>query len=491
MFFHYFSDSSISNVNGTTKRDREELDKSQTQDSGITVKQEIDEFEGSSEGHRHLTFQAEHGEEDSDDPIESCQEDSGDEMETERWARTMKNEAADLIAESEFDKYMPKEPEVNFSSYSGRKRKMKVNFSELMFDNEGSDNEMESRPKKKRKQLDIDTEWDEERSDDSGGGNNSEHDNKDSGKNATQKTKKGRKLFQLSAKQKVKTKGKLTESSVEQKAKRKSERPPWISIELEDFSDKYKIETHQSTQQMHRKNDVTETYYVCLYCNVYRAEKKDTFTAHIEEHVNKRLCCSECSYEAKSHKDRCDHLLKSHNIESSRRKHVCHLCGVTYRTGACFYAHLNKDHNQAHSFTCSFCKEKFATHELRTQHRLDIHAEEVKYCKNCESSMNSLTDTEYQEHVKTCPSSIQCDVCGDLVVNKRSAINRHKKKHNKIRSHQCHLCPYTAASKSRLNLHLRTHDGKVLVHIISTANCFVLCCQSLSFHCPYTILKCS
>ena len=427
-----------------------------------------------------------------------------DEIETGPEAGIVKMDSADETSvhtdnedddddESEVGEYTSttKEPEINFSSYSGRRRKMKANFSQLKLDNEGSDNETETTSRKKRKTFEKDTEWDPDRSDDSGA--NSENVDKDSGKKAAlskvkQNPKRESKWSQLSAEQKAKTKGKLTRSNIEQKTKRKSERPPWISINLEDFSDKYKIETHQSTQQMHRKNDVTETYYLCLYCNVYRAEKKDTFTAHIEEHVNKRLCCSECSYEATSHKDRRVHLLKSHNIESSRQ-YICYFCGLTYKTRACFYAHLNKDHNQAYNFTCSFCKEKFATHELRTQHRLNIHAEEVKYCKNCESSMNSLTDTEYQEHVKTCPSSIQCDVCGDLVVNKRSAINRHKKKHNKIRSHQCHLCPYTAASKSRLNLHLRTHDGKVLVHIISTANCSILCCQSLSFHCPYTILK--
>jgi len=204
---------------------------------------------------------------------------------------------------------------------------------------------------------------------------------------------------------------------------------------------------------------MSRKHIICLYCNVYRAEKKDTFTAHIEEHVNKRLCCSECSYEATSHKDRRVHLLKSHNIESSRQ-YICYFCGLTYKTRACFYAHLNKDHNQAYNFTCSFCKEKFATHELRTQHRLDVHAEEVKYCKNCESSMNSLTDIDYQEHVRTCPPSIQCVICGELMVNKKSAINRHKKKHNKIRCYQCHLCQYAAVSKRRLTLHLRTHDGK-------------------------------
>ena len=70
-----------------------------------------------------------------------------------------------------------------------------------------------------------------------------------------------------------------------------------------------------------------------------------------------------------------------------------------------------------------------------------------------------LSKEDFKSHLENCSSSVQCQICGLLV--KTKSMNKHiQSKHENIRKHQCHRCPYAAKTFRRLKTHLLSHDSK-------------------------------
>lgn len=254
-------------------------------------------------------------------------------------------------------------------------------------------------------------------------------------------------------------KRKYEKKTVKKKPKEKVIKPPWISIKLEDHSDKYTIETYNSIEQRHRGSEVKETLYKCLVCNHFNVGRKDELEKHIEEHVNGYLKCEDCPFEANSRHEYCSHRLKFH--ETGRRKRMCYLCGFVTAVKEGFHIHMGEVHNQPH-FKCIYCDLKFIRPKQRTKHYTKSHVAESKYCDKCGEFHRTMTDGEYEEHLKSCSANVTCNECGKLLANRRIVLWQHKRRwHTLVRHHQCHLCSYSAKCKKNLQRHLLIHEGNI------------------------------
>lgn len=271
-----------------------------------------------------------------------------------------------------------------------------------------------------------------------------------------QTRKRGRKKTPKKEK-KAKVQRKRKEQAKESYEKVQKPKRQWVSINLNDHSDKYVVEAYNSLQQRHRGSDIKETLYRCLVCNIYKAGSKDMFEKHVEDHVNGMLKCSACPFEASTRFECRTHQLECHGIEG--KKHVCYLCGNVTSTKEGFYCHMGSAHDHLH-FKCHYCKEKFATTKLRKTHYMEKHPMESKYCDKCGEFQRSMTDREYKVHLTSCTPNITCTECGKLLVNRKNILYEHKKRwHTKVRIYQCHLCSYSAKYKKNLKRHLLVHEG--------------------------------
>lgn len=249
-----------------------------------------------------------------------------------------------------------------------------------------------------------------------------------------------------------------------EKVESKVEEKPWVSITLEEHTDKYKMDTYVSMQQKHRGTEVKESLYLCLVCNMYKVSDKTAFKDHIEQHVNGVLRCKICGFEASGQFAYRRHQMDCHGIHT-RKTFVCHLCGVL--KSCRFTSHMREVHS-VKPLQCRFCDKHFWKLWDRKVHYKESHVSESKFCRNCEHFLSSVTDSEYEEHVASCPSHIQCDLCGAVLQNKKMLIQQHKERtHTGSRNHSCKFCPFLAKTSGALRRHLKIHEGNLLWNFVT------------------------
>lgn len=229
-----------------------------------------------------------------------------------------------------------------------------------------------------------------------------------------------------------------------------------ISIKLGDYTDKYTIENYKSTHQQHRGHDVIETLFKCLICDGFKAAEEEYFRIHIERHVNGDLRCPHCSFEAVTKPDREKHMREVHGDE---KKFICDMCGFSSREKISLRNHMGIAHGIL-NFACTLCPAKLGSRVDRTKHYASEHTKEKKYCKNCNSFKNSLTEEEYEKHLATCSPTVVCDECGSVFPNKGGALGQHKLcAHSNVRKHPCNLCSFSAKQMTVLRRHMKIHEG--------------------------------
>lgn len=238
--------------------------------------------------------------------------------------------------------------------------------------------------------------------------------------------------------------------------KKEKELEPWVHVSLDQHPEMFKVEKIDSIERQHRRSVVFEFMYSCLLCNNFKAENKEVFEGHLEKHVNKVFRCTKCSYEAYSEHD----LTKHRHACNTDKMFVCAICGETLPRRDMYRAHMGKAHGINH-YKCRYCDERFPTRFNYLAHMRKEHFAEMKFCPKCKQYLSTLSKDEYESHCESCTGEFQCPECGKMFLGKMVLATHVKYIHKNVRSHQCHICPYSAKSSNMLRLHINAHKGRL------------------------------
>ncbi|XP_072929390.1 uncharacterized protein [Epargyreus clarus] len=168
----------------------------------------------------------------------------------------------------------------------------------------------------------------------------------------------------------------------------------------------------------------------CSIGNCYfRFKDEKNLLYHRKCHQNGKLQCQECGQITLGVDALHTHLWKVHAIDMELP--TCEICGFkTFRKYRLLNTHM-KCHGIIKAYTCSVCSKSFKNANQLSKHRL-VH--------------------------KT-SGDLRCHICQLEFINERRLKAHVAAVHDKVKPFKCSNCDYTAARKSQLKLHLRSHSG--------------------------------
>ena len=230
----------------------------------------------------------------------------------------------------------------------------------------------------------------------------------------------------------------------------------WKHIELENYSDKFKVIERQSTLQKDRKSNVSETLHHCLFCNIFESADKTSFTEHLELHINGVLKCQYCDSEAVDQRQLLMHYCEQHGYREM--SHVCHICGFSVHREQLYRTHMATEH-QVPAWSCKYCSSKFITYPEKIEHMAKNHADKVFPCDKCQFVAIKPYKLKFHHQLRHDPAALKCQAC-DKVFSHKSSLNYHTNRvHKNIRRYPCPHCSYSAKAKTSLTKHILTHTG--------------------------------
>ncbi|KAL4238810.1 hypothetical protein ACF0H5_003517 [Mactra antiquata] len=250
------------------------------------------------------------------------------------------------------------------------------------------------------------------------------------------------------------------------------ENKPWISIKLEDHSEKYRKESVGSFERKNRGSNIVHEFYTCLLCGKFKINNKAIFEKHMENHVNGLLDCSQCDFVGRTEHEVSVHRKTVH--PNKKTKYVCHICGVVMYSQIDRRTHMGKMHNDPQS-KCKYCDLRFVSMGSRRNHMRNVHGDLIQFCNICKNCFLTSTAEEFMTHKSTCKPGHQCPVCGKMLISRDGLSYHIKFSHMNARKHQCHICQYAAKSLQRLREHILTHTSS---HPYSCDQCSFTCVQA-------------
>lgn len=238
-----------------------------------------------------------------------------------------------------------------------------------------------------------------------------------------------------------------------------------IRVELEDYSDKYRIAVVESLAQKDRGKSLEEKTYQsfeCTICKRFQSAVPEKIRYHIEQHINGELDCKKCGYILSYPKEISRHNTMAHSADFENKR-VCELCGMTASSYRMWKAHMSKVH-KVPSFKCKHCSEKFYNAAEVVVHTREAHKDVILTCDKCGQVFISRGNWSY--HSVRCngtanADSFVCDQCGKNL-NNAIALKRHvRHNHEMEKTHKCHLCSYATHTIARLQKHINAHLGKI------------------------------
>jgi hypothetical protein len=181
----------------------------------------------------------------------------------------------------------------------------------------------------------------------------------------------------------------------------------------------------------------------CQYkgCNI-RFKCSDNLQYHHKCHneSSSGFTCAQCDAMFDHWSSLAGHLWRKHLIDMEL--HKCDLC--SYRTYS--LSNLENIHKRIHfnerNFICEICKKGFKNHKQLINHRVK-HRTELE---------NGTAKESLSKHV--------CNLCDRTFNDSRLLRTHFDIVHKKLRPFICIDCGYSAASRSALKSHLRSHTGE-------------------------------
>lgn len=170
-----------------------------------------------------------------------------------------------------------------------------------------------------------------------------------------------------------------------------------------------------------------------------------------------------------------------------KNDHKCYICGSeSLGSAEALVAHLN-DHTSEVPYTCPICVMETivitSVNTLNIHKRMHLNPYKCDHCDRRYSDRNAV-DLHVQMHHtgandpcpspcsycgKICPTrlslryhershqtAVACEICGRLFAEKHKLKQHIRRKHEKIREHECHLCHKNFSSLDSVHTHIRT-----------------------------------
>ena len=235
---------------------------------------------------------------------------------------------------------------------------------------------------------------------------------------------------------------------------------PWISVDLDQCKDKFKVLKKHSFAQQNRCSKKKQPFYHCLVCGRFESLDSDVFRRHLELHVNGRLTCKTCRYEAHAHIELLNHMKNEHNVDPNSSKSsplVCDKCGKLFVHKNSLEVHMYTKHNIS---TCKRCNLQFQSLEEANRHMQKVHPGHAGYtCKLCQR-FTIFSRALLRKHAHTCAAKpVKCGLCGKMFSTKENHNLHMNRVHLKVRRFQCNLCPFATYTSARIKLHNMMHAG--------------------------------
>uniref|UniRef100_A0A336N2T6 CSON009206 protein n=1 Tax=Culicoides sonorensis TaxID=179676 RepID=A0A336N2T6_CULSO len=156
------------------------------------------------------------------------------------------------------------------------------------------------------------------------------------------------------------------------------------------------------------------------------------------------------------------------------RKYTCKICQKTFKTRVTVRSHYFAIHTERRNFKCQYCDKMFF-YKRSVQSHEEIQHLGVKgkfICDICGQTSNSRGDLNRHRlrHDKIKSHVCPYDQCGKRFLTKYQ-LTLHKKYHENIRNHQCTYCNRSFVTKSSLNDHIQVHlkEAKYFCDLCSSA----------------------
>ncbi|XP_061166499.1 zinc finger protein 585A-like [Saccostrea echinata] len=221
---------------------------------------------------------------------------------------------------------------------------------------------------------------------------------------------------------------------------------------------KYMCETCGYTSEkaksmhVHKKEHLHENYN-CDLCE-YNGDTKENFENHMKRHDDPLpFFCKYCD-----HRFRTKTQLNFHYPKHSKLKpFVCKICDAGFK-----WKHALKNHMVTHSTTkehlCDVCGFATAHKSQLKAHKL-VHTGDTYKCPECNFQATRKQNLKYHMVTHTREKPHQCEVCGQsfsLIKN----MKRHMLLHTNERPYKCDQCTFTTTRFDKLKEHLKKQHGQ-------------------------------
>ncbi|KAI1285288.1 Oocyte zinc finger protein [Halotydeus destructor] len=203
-----------------------------------------------------------------------------------------------------------------------------------------------------------------------------------------------------------------------------------------------------------KKLEREEGAYVCRHkgCNVrYRSLEILEYHQKCHKDNGNGFVCIKCDNSSSIHWfSIAQHLWREHEVDMELQK--CDVCSYRHYSVS-YLANVHKKiHSNEKNYLCTVCgkgfknKKQLINHAKRHQSKLDRQASE------------DIAPEKGVEKKKT--AEYKCDQCGRQFFDARAMRVHHDQVHKKLRPYVCSQCGHSAASRSALRTHVRSHTGE-------------------------------
>lgn len=216
-----------------------------------------------------------------------------------------------------------------------------------------------------------------------------------------------------------------------------------------------------------------EKEVISKYTPVENVERKDTVqtencgfqlrTDEVHNISKSEIIATEIEFQQSTGEDlKEESKLKGKKIESetdtdyNSKKHICSVCGVTYRKLRDLNAHQTT-HTGVKQYSCEICQRTFSFQNSITRHVKTVHGGEKHICVECGISFSQKSALDNHIQVVHKGNEHSCADCGKSF-SQKSSVNHHiKLVHKGIRKHICSVCGVTYSKLRDLAAHVRRH----------------------------------
>lgn len=231
------------------------------------------------------------------------------------------------------------------------------------------------------------------------------------------------------------------------------------------FINKDKCDSHMDWCRVKEK---LNGRYHCPHCTYTAAKIYHVVDHYRTKHTNKlQRKCGSCDQVFSSLNSYYDHLLKTHNVDSSeivnRKVHECKECN--FRTVKLYAFKSHKLQHVKDRCLCDVCDKTFKSLEILKRHKKIIHGGNMFKCRLCNFKSRyaaTVKTHEYRRHnfITSDQQKVHfCHYCDYSNINQADLKKHELNKHSDERPFLCSFCTKGFKHKHQVVIHERVHTG--------------------------------